>query len=122
MIYDLKARTRDFSLLVIDLVDLLPNSIAARAIANQLVKSGTSVGANYRASSRARSDNEFIAKMNIVLEESDESLFWMELIKEKKWIEDIRIDKALVEANELTSIFVTILKKTKLRINREKSN
>lgn len=61
---DLKVRTKLFSIVVLDLVDLLPNKISTRVIANQLAKSGTSVGANYRASLRARSDNEFISKMN----------------------------------------------------------
>lgn len=91
---------------------MLPKNISERVIANQLAKAGTSVGAkNYRASLRARSDKEFISKMNIVLEESDESLFWIELINEKKIIK-----RASTEANELTSIFVTILKNTKSRI------
>ena len=72
---ELKIRTKKFSLLIIDLVEKLPNTITGRVIANQIVKSGTSVGANYRAVCRARSDREFISKMNIVLEEADESLF-----------------------------------------------
>lgn len=114
---DLKVRTKVFSLQILDIVDLLPNTISARVICHQLAKSGTSVGANYRASIRSRSDNEFVSKMNIVLEESDESLFWLEIIKEKKWINDVTVDSALKEANELTAIFVAILKNTKLRMN-----
>ena len=66
--------------MILDLVEELPASIAGKAIANQIVRSGTSVGANYRAVCRARSDREFISKMNIVVEESDETLFWLELI------------------------------------------
>ena len=116
MKYDLKNRTKDFSILILDVVDMLPKNISARVIANQLAKAGTSVGANYRASLRARSDKEFISKMNIVLEESDESLFWIELINEKKWIDKEIVKRASTEANELTSIFVTILKNTKSRI------
>ena len=61
--------------MIIDLVEKLPNLISARVVANQIVKSGTSVGANYRAVCRARSDREFISKMNIVVEEADETLF-----------------------------------------------
>ena len=117
---DLKVRTKLFSIAVLDLVDLLPSKISARVIANQLAKSGTSVGANYRAALRARSDKEFISKMNIVLEESDESLFWLEIIAEKKWIENEIVGVALKEANELTAIFVTILKNTKVRMNSAK--
>lgn len=78
MKYDLKNRTKDFSILILDVVDMLSKNISARVIANQLAKAGTSVGANYRASLRARSDKEFISKMNILLEESDESLFWID--------------------------------------------
>jgi four helix bundle protein len=107
---DLKDRTKKFSISIIDLVELLPNSISGRAIANQLVKSGTSVGANYRAVCRARSDKEFIAKMNIVLEESDEVCFWLEIIQEKKWVGIEIIEPILKEANELTAIFVSTLK------------
>ena len=69
---DLKDRTKQFSLAIIDLIEELPNTISGRTIANQLVRSGTSVGANYRASCRSRSDKEFVSKMNIVLEEADE--------------------------------------------------
>lgn len=107
MFTDLKQRTKVFSLSIIELVEKLPKTISARAIANQLVRSGTSVGANYRAVCRARSDKEFIAKMNIVLEEVDESCFWLEIIEEKKWL---NIENELKEANELTAIFVSSLK------------
>ena len=72
---ELKLRTKIFSLMIIDLVEKLPNLISARVVANQIVKSETSVGANYRAVCRARSDREFISKMNIVVEEADETLF-----------------------------------------------
>ena len=82
---DLKARTKKFALMVIDLVELLPNTISARVIANQIAKSGTSVDANCPAFCSARSDWEFVAKMTIVIEEADETLFWIEIIQEKKW-------------------------------------
>lgn len=71
----LKNRTKNYSITILDLVEKLPNTIPGRAVANQIVRSGTSVGANYRAVCRARSDREFIAKMSIVIEESDETLF-----------------------------------------------
>lgn len=121
MDYDLKIRTKKFSLSILEIVDLLPNKVSTKVVSYQLAKSGTSVGANYRASCRARSDNEFVSKMNIVLEESDESLFWLEIIQEKEWVDKIIIDTALKEANELTSIFVAILKNTKARLNKKYS-
>ncbi|PKP24548.1 MAG: four helix bundle protein [Bacteroidetes bacterium HGW-Bacteroidetes-2] len=105
---ELQNRTKLFSLSIIDLVEKMDYSISKKAVMNQLVRSATSVGANYRASNRARSDKEFIAKMNIVLEEADECCFWLEIIDEKKWAQ---VENLLKEANELTAIFVTILKK-----------
>ena len=105
---DLKERTKQFSLDIIDLVEKIDYSMTKKVVTNQLVRSATSVGANYRAASRARSDKEFKSKINIVLEEADECCFWLEIIKEKKWE---CIDNHLNEANELTAIFVSILKK-----------
>jgi len=81
---DLKERTKKFAISIIDFVEKLPNTISGRAIGNQLVRSGTSVAANYRAASRVRRDREFISKIGVVVEESDESEFWLELIQEKK--------------------------------------
>ena len=103
-------RTKRFSLSIIDLVEVLPTSIAPTTIAKQIIRSGTSVGANYRAVCRARSDKEFIAKMNIVLEEADETCFWIEIIKEKNWTDPTKIELLRKEANELTAIFVSSLK------------
>jgi len=116
---ELKLRTKNFSLMVIDLVEKLPNSISVRAVANQIVRSGTSVGANYRAVCRARSDREFVAKMNIVLEEADETLFWIEIIIAKQWISNSELEVIWKEGNELTAIFVSSLKTVNDRINRE---
>jgi four helix bundle protein len=82
----LKARTKLYSLSIIDLVEMLPTTTASKIIAHQIAKSGTSVGANYRAVCRARSDKEFIAKMEIVLEETNETLFWLEIIMDKNWL------------------------------------
>lgn len=108
MSQDLKNRTRQFAINIIDVVDILSNAISKRVIANQLMKSGTSVGANYRAACRARSDKEYIAKINIVLEEVDETNFWLDIIKVKAWH---NVDELMQESDELTAIFVTILKK-----------
>ena len=114
---ELKLRTKNFSLIVIDLVEKLPNSISVRVIANQIVKSGTSVGANYRAVCRARSDREFVSKMNIVLEEADETLFWIEIIMAKQWIVNSELEVVWKEGNELTAIFVSSLKTVNNKIN-----
>ncbi|EOZ92806.1 hypothetical protein A33Q_3897 [Indibacter alkaliphilus LW1] len=109
---DLKGRTKKFALSIINLVELLPNTISGRAIANQLIRCGTSVAANYRAATRSRSDKEFVAKIGIVIEEADESEFWLEMIQEKGWF-DVSLLKQ--EANELIAIFVSIVKKMKLK-------
>ncbi|MCH7414744.1 four helix bundle protein [Belliella sp. R4-6] len=110
----IKQRTKRFALEVIDIVDSLPNSASAKIISYQLAKSSTSVGANYRAVCRARSDKEFISKLQIVLEEADESGYWLELIQAKGWVD---VSKQLQEANELTAIFVSSLKTVKNRLN-----
>ncbi len=107
---DLKARTKRFAIEIIDLVEKLPNTISGRAIANQLIRSGTSVAANYRAATRGRSDKEFIAKLGIVIEEADESELWLEMIQEKEWLD---VSSTKKEASELVAIFVTIVKKMK---------
>ncbi len=83
---ELKNRTKQCSLLILNLVEKMPNSISSRVVINQLAKSATSVGANYRAVCRARSDKEFVAKLNIVLEEVDETQFWLEIITEMNWL------------------------------------
>jgi len=80
----LKQRTKRFGLRVMQLVDALPRTASGRAIASQLIRSGTSVGANYRSACRGRSEAEFVAKLGTVVEEADESAFWMELIVEGK--------------------------------------
>jgi len=102
---ELKKRTKKFALLIIRLVDLLPNTKAGNAIGNQLIRAGTSVAANYRASCRARSSADFISKITIVEEECDESLFWLELILESGLLPIELLMEILKEANELTAIF-----------------
>jgi len=103
---ELKKRTKAFALRIIQLVEALPKTIAGRAIGNQLVRSGTSVGANYRAACRGRSKADFTAKLGIVVEEADESGYWLELIIEGKLLPQERIAPLLAEANELAAIMV----------------
>ena len=104
---ELKARTKQFALRILKLVAALPRSIEGRAVANQLVRCGTSVAANYRAACRARSKAEFVAKMGVVLEEADETQLWLELIIEGRLLPSKRVQPLLNEANELVAIFVT---------------
>ena len=101
---DLKARTKQFALRVMKLVDALPRSIQGRAVTNQIIRSATSVAANYRAACRARSRAEFIAKLGVVEEEADETAFWLELIMDSGLLTEERIRSLLSEAGELVAI------------------
>ena len=103
---DLKQRTKDFALKVIDLVEALPSTKTAEIIGKQLIRSGTSVGANYRSANRARSTADFIFKMGIVEEEADESSYWIELLVERSLISKHLSEKLITEANELVAIAV----------------
>jgi four helix bundle protein len=100
---DLKARTKQFALRVMKLVDALP-PIQGRAVANQIIRSATSVAANYRAACRARSRAEFVAKIGVVEEEADETSFWLELIVDSALLNEARIRPLLTEAGELVAI------------------
>ena len=104
--FDLRERTKRFALRVLKLCDALPKTEGARAISRQLLRSGTSVAANYRAAGRARSRAEFVAKIGVVVEEADESVFWLELLVESGMVAKARLDDLVAEANELVSIFV----------------
>ena len=101
---ELKLRTKKFSLRVIKLVGALPKNVEGRAIGNQLILSGTSVGANYRAACRGRSKPEFIARLGVVEEEADESAFWMEMIIESGLMQKKLVEPLLNEANEIVAI------------------
>jgi four helix bundle protein len=101
---DLKKRTKQFALRILKLVAALPNTVGGRAIGGQLVRSGTSVGSNYRAACRGRSRAEFVAKLGVVEEEADESAFWMEMIIEGELLNSKQVEPLLNEANELTKI------------------
>ena len=110
---ELKDRTKQFALRIIRLVAALPKDTVGRAVANQLVKCGTSVGANYRSACRGRSKADFISKLGIVLEEADESAFWLELIIDGKLMEREPVEPLLREADELTAIFASSVKSAK---------
>ena len=106
---NLKKRTKAFALRILKLVDALPTTTAGRALASQIVRSGTSVAANYRAACRAKSTADFIAKMG-VMEEADETLFWLELLEESKLVEAAKLTAVKQEANELIAITVASIK------------
>ena len=101
---ELKQRTKRFALRVMALVESLPRTLTGRTIGNQLVRCGTSVGANYRAACRGRSRAEFVAKLGTVEEEADEASYWMELIIEGKLMDRRRVEPLLEEANQLVAI------------------
>jgi len=102
---ELLARTKSFSLRILKLVDQLPRTTSGRAIGNQLVRSGTSIGANYRAACRSRSRAEFAAKLGVVAEEADETVYWLELVCDGNLIPANKLTELLREADELTAIF-----------------
>ncbi|HVF31020.1 MAG TPA: four helix bundle protein [Pyrinomonadaceae bacterium] len=104
---DLKKRTKQFALRVIKLVESLPRTQTARVIGDQLLRSSTSVPANYRAACRARSRAEFLAKLGIVEEETDESVFWMEMLVDGGLMKNDRCADLMSEGGQLTAIWVT---------------
>jgi four helix bundle protein len=112
---DLKGRTKKFAVKIVRIVDRLPRSIASEVVGRQLVRSATSTGANYRAACRARSKAEFIAKLQITLEESDETQYWLELLLELDMLDQQVLHDSLQEADELTAIFVSALKTARSR-------
>src|SRR5436309_9312261 len=107
---DLKKRTKAFALRILKLVDALPKTTAGRALAAQIVRSGTSVAANYRSACRAKSSADFIAKMGIVEEEADETLFWLELLEESELVPAAKLTAIKLEADELIAITVASIK------------
>ena len=102
---ELLAHTKSFSLRILKLVDQLPRTTSGRAIGNQLVRSGTSIGANYRAACRSRSRAEYAAKLGVVAEEADETVYWLELVCDGNLIPANKLTELLREADELTAIF-----------------
>jgi four helix bundle protein len=103
----LKLRTKNFALRILRLYRYLPRTQEARILGAQLLRSSTSIGANYRAACRGRSRAEFIAKLGIVLEEADETVFWLKLFQEGNIFPAERLNDLVREANELTAVFVS---------------
>jgi four helix bundle protein len=116
---DLKQRTKEFALRIIRLVEALPRGRTADVIGGQLLRSGTSVGSNYRSACQARSTADFISKMGIVEGEADESLFWMELLVEAELMGEQRVQDLMKEADEILAITVSSIKTAKIRKSRK---
>ena len=104
---ELKLRTKKFALRIVKVFQALPRSEDARTLGKQLLRSGTSVAANYRAVCRSRSKAEFVARMGIVVEEIDETVFWLEILVESGIVTSTRLGNLQREANELCAIFVS---------------
>ena len=106
----MKKRTKEFAKNIIELFRRLPDNREGKLIGNQIFRSGTSVAANYRAACRARSRAEFISKLSIVEEEADETLFWLELIKEMEILDNALLDSLMKEDDEIIAIIVSSIK------------
>ena len=117
----LKQRTKLFALRVIKLYQSLSKSGEEQVIGKQLLRSATSVGANYRAACRARSDNEFISKISIVIEEADESEFWLELLVESNVLPKERLADLLQESEEIVKIMVASRQTVKQKVEKGKN-
>jgi four helix bundle protein len=109
----LEKRTKAFAITIIKLSSSLPNTPESRVIRNQVTKSGTSIGANYREANRARSKADFSNKISIAESEASETAYWLEIIEELEWAEISAIRAAEKEANELLAIFTSIGKNMK---------
>jgi four helix bundle protein len=113
MYTDLRNRTKQFALRVIRLFGALPKTVEAQVLGKQLLRSGTSVGAHYREGHRARSTAEFISKLEVGLQELDETAYWLELLIEGGIMPESRLVELVDEANQLTAILVTCVKGAK---------
>jgi four helix bundle protein len=102
---ELKHRTKQFALRIIRMSQALPQNREANVISSQILRSATSVAANYRAVGRARSKAEFVSKLGVVIEEADETIFWLELLAEAGIVKPQRLKELLDEANQLLAIF-----------------
>jgi four helix bundle protein len=110
---ELRKRTKKFAIRIVNVFRALPRSPDAQTLGKQLLRSGTSVAANYRSVCRARSKAEFISRLGIVVEEADETVFWIELLAETDIVKGERLNDLLKEANELLAIFGASLRTSK---------
>jgi four helix bundle protein len=103
--HELRDRTKSFALRAIRMSDVLPKTRSGNVIGNQILRSSTSMAANYRAAGRSRSKAEFVAKLGVVIEEADETVFWLELLRDSGIIKPAKLEGMLNEANQLLAIF-----------------
>ena len=115
---EFRTRTKALGLGVIRLVDTLPRKRSVEVIGRQVLRSATSVGANYRAACRSRSPADMIAKLGIVLEEADETLYWLELLRGSGLVADAQLRRLLVEADEIVAMTVASIKTMRSRPRR----
>lgn len=114
----IKDRTKKIGLDVIKMVGDMPaGNIALRAVSAQIVRCATSIGANYRAACRAKSDADFLNKLKIVEEETDETLYWLEILEDGNFVDSKSLDELKKETNEILSIIVASIRTVKNRIN-----
>jgi four helix bundle protein len=116
---DLRQRTKEFALRVVRMYSVLPKSTEAQVLGKQMLRSGTSVGANYREAYRARSDAEFVAKIGDCLKELDETTYWFELLTDSGIVAASRLEALADEANQLIAIFTTIGKRVRSRLRED---
>jgi len=117
---DLKERTKQFAIRITILVDDLKDTRTARMIAGQVLRSGTSVGANYRAACRAKSKRDFINKLKIVEEETDETIYWIELLEARELADQNTLRSLCEEGEQLLAIFVSSIRTAKDNMEVEK--
>lgn len=115
---DLRKRTKEFALRIIKLYSALPETTVAQVIGKQVLRSGTSIGAHYREAYRSRSNAEFISKLEVGLQELEETIYWLELLIESNIISAEKLNLLIQETNELIAIFVTIVKNTKQGVKK----
>lgn len=115
---DLRERTTEFALRIVRLYKSLPKTTESQILGKQVLESGTSVGAQFRESQRAKSDADFIHKLQSVLQEADETAFWLELLVRAEIVPAKRLEALRKETDELIAILVTIVTKVKKRIGK----
>lgn len=119
---DLRKRLKVFALRIIKLTESLPTNITGKTLGNQIIRSGTSPGANYRAACLGKSDKDFLNKLKMVEEELDETLYWLELLVESGLVKPNLLDALIQENQELFKIIVSSITTMKKKINSKKSN
>jgi four helix bundle protein len=119
---DLKQRTKSYALRIIKVYTALSKSTEAQVLGKQVLRSGTSIGAHYREALRARSDAEYISKMETALQELEETTYWLELLIEAELLDSDRLQPLLEETNQIIAIFVTCVKSTRKKGGGRRTN